>query len=241
MTALKTTAILLLLSAVFSLVGSAWADAATRLPVDKIDPDAFAEDTQIELVGAGDDHAAVAWWIPPEFWASVLSRDGSVGEREMEKVLDTLKGTSLLAVVQADISSLGAFDYYSREEVLRGMNATYSDPEGRAVRLAPVSEVEEGLQVLLTMFKPILEAAMGELGKNMHFYVIGDSREGARVADPYRPGKISVELLRRDGGVIDGDLRMPINSLFTTRKCPNGEEADVSWIYCPWTGKKLDE
>jgi hypothetical protein len=215
-------------------------EAAIKKPIEKVDPDAFTKDTQIELRGAGDNHAAMVWWIPVEFWQSVLSRDSQVGSAERQEVLRILEGTSLLAVVQADISPLGVFDYYGKEEVLEGMSLTYTNGDGKAVRLLPLDEAGKDIQMVLSMLRPVLEAAMGELGGNMHFYVLSDTDGGARKVDPFISGKISATVTKRDQGVVAGDIRLPLNSLFETRKCPNGEDADISWFYCPWTGKKLD-
>ena len=83
---------------------------------------------------------------------------------------------------------------------------------------------------------------MGNLGSNMHFYVLNDrAKSVSRLLDPYRKGQIEIQLERRDKVLMDGSIEMPINALFVTRKCPNGKDAHISWKYCPWSGKKLEE
>ncbi len=216
--------------------------AAERKPIKAIDTDAFTSDTQVTPKGAGDNHVALAWWIPNEFWESILSRDATTSESDKKAMLDALSGVSLLAVVQADISAFGAFKFYSKEEIEENMTLSYSGSDGKKQRLSPVQTIDPDLEVVLGVFKPILGAAMGNLGNNMHFYVLNDRAKSApRLLDPYRNGQIGIQLARRDKVLMDASIEMPINALFVPRKCPNGKDAHISWKYCPWSGKKLEE
>ena len=49
--------------------------AAEKKPLKAVDTDTFTSDTQVTPKGTGDNHVALAWWIPKEFWDSILSRD----------------------------------------------------------------------------------------------------------------------------------------------------------------------
>jgi hypothetical protein len=216
--------------------------AAEKKPIKEIDTNAFTTDTQVTLKGTGDNHLALAWWIPNEFWDSILSRDENIGEADKKAMLDTLSGVSLLAVVQADISSFGAFKFYSKEEIEENMMLSYSGSNGKKQKLVPVQNINPDLEVVLGTFRPILGAAMGNLGSNMHFYVLDDRAKSApRLLDPYQKGQLEIQLAKKDKTLIDANIPMPINALFVPRKCPNGKEAHISWEYCPWTGKKLEE
>jgi len=216
--------------------------AAEKKPLKDVDTDAFTRDTQVTLKGAGDNHVALAWWIPNEFWESILSRDATTSESDKKALLDAMSGVSLLAVVQADVSAFGAFKFYSKEEIEKNMTLSFSDTEGKKQRLSPILTIGPDLEVVLGVFKPILGAAMGNLGKNMHFYVLSDrSKSSPRLLDPYRKGQIDIQLARRDKVLMGASIEMPINALFVPRKCPNGKDAHISWNYCPWTGKRLEE
>lgn len=215
--------------------------AAERKPLASVEADAFIKDTQVTMVGAGDDHVALAWWIPQEFWASTLARDPSISEKDKKEMLDTLEGVSLLSVVQADISAFGSFDFYSKAEIEEQMKLAVVTREEKSLRIAPLDEISGDLEILLGVLKPILGAAMGSMGNNMHFYVLDDTTESpARLLDPYLEGKLDIELRRRDGARLHANIETPLNSLFVPRRCPNGKEAHISWNYCPWSGKKLD-
>jgi len=229
-----------LLAVMVSSLFATCAVAAEKKPIEEIDADALAGDTQITPKGTGDDHMAMVWWIPNEFWESIFSRDATISEADKEAMLRAMSGVSLLAVVQADISGLGAFQFYGKDEIKENLKIAYRNADGQKQKLSPLDDIGPDLQVVLGMFKPILGAAMGNMGSNLHFYVITDkSPTAARLADPYRQGQIDVRLTRRDGALLDARIETPINALFVPRKCPNGKEAHISWKYCPWTGKQL--
>lgn len=216
--------------------------AAEKKPLKDIDTDAFASDTQVTPKGAGDNHMALAWWIPNEYWESLFSRDATTSASEKKAMLDAMSRVSLLAVVQADISAVGAFKFYSKEEIEQSMTLSYTGADGQKQRLSPLQTIAPDLEVVLGVFKPILGAAMGNLGNNMHFYVLSDrSKSSPRLLDPYRNGQIDIQLARRDKVLMDARVELPINALFVPRKCPNGKNAHISWKYCPWTGEQLEK
>jgi hypothetical protein len=83
---------------------------------------------------------------------------------------------------------------------------------------------------------------MGKFGNKVHFYVLNDrSKSLLRLLDPYRKGLISVQLANRNDDQITADIEMPLNALFVPRQCPNGKDAHISWKYCPWSGKRLED
>jgi len=216
--------------------------AAEKKSIKKINTDAFTSDTQVMLQGTGANNMALAWWIPNEFWDSILSRDTTILETNKKVMLNTMSGISLLAIVQADISPLGAFNFYSKEEVEKKILISYTDSGGKKQRLSPMQTINPNLEIVLGTFKPILVAAMGNLGKNVHFYVLNDkSKSFPRLLDPYREGILNIQLTKRNGDLINADIEMPLNSLFVPRKCPNGKDAHISWNYCPWTGKRFED
>lgn len=215
--------------------------AADRKALADVDSDAFTTDTQVSFKGSGDDHISLAWWIPNEFWESLFARDTSTSDAEKKSMLDALSDVSLLAIVQADVTDLGAFNFYSKDEVEGTMKLSYLDADGKKHKMKTMKKINSDLTVVLAIFKPILGAAMGNLGNNMHFYVLSDkSRSFDRLLNPYRKGKISIQLKRRDKKKLNADIGLPLNSLYIPRECSNGKEAHVSWTHCPWGGERLN-
>ncbi|MFW6153840.1 MAG: hypothetical protein ACOC95_01330 [Planctomycetota bacterium] len=215
--------------------------AAEKKPLAEVNTNAFVEDSQVLLEGAGDDHVAFVWWIPKEYWISIFARDKSIPERDRKEMLRILSDVSLVVIAQADISKMGAFRFYNSDEIAQRMKITYVDGEKKRRALAPMQNIGGDLQMLLNMVKPILGAAMGNMGNNMHFFVFDDTDGADRVLDPYEEGRLDVRLATRGGTPIKGIIDLPLNCLYVPRKCPNGRDAHISWNYCPWTGQKLPE
>lgn len=216
--------------------------AAEKKPMKDVDTDAFTSDTLLTLKEAGDRHMAMVWWLPIEFWETILARDTTTSEIDKKNMLDTLSGISLVAAVQADISSFGAFNFYSKDEVEETLQVSYTDATGAKQILSVMKTVDPDVEMLLNIFKPILGSAMGNMGNNMHFYVFSDqSKSKGRVLDPYQTGIINIGLKKKNGAQMSGVIETPLNALFIPRKCPNGKEAHISWKYCPWTGSALDK
>jgi hypothetical protein len=216
--------------------------AAEKKPLKDVDTNAIIKETQVSVSESGDKHVAITWWIPNEFWEAILYRNAAIGETEKKAMLDAMSGISLITVVQADVTSLGAFKFYSKEEIEKKMLITFTDAGGKKLMLKPVQKINPDLEIVLGVFKPILGAAMGNLGNNMHFYVLNDkSKTSLRLLDPYRKGLLSIQLTKRNDGVMTANIEMPLDALFVPRKCPNGKDAHISWKYCPWTGKRLED
>jgi hypothetical protein len=215
------------------------AAAQERMSFERIALDALASDTQATPGGTDDSYVALVWWIPFEYWAVAFSREEGMSPRERQEVIDVLRDYSLLAVVQADIQALGTFRFYELDAVAESLEITL-ETGGRSKRIQPLDEVSPGLQPLLGALKPILASAMGNLGSNMHFFVLADRTDAnERVIDPYEVNTLRIGLEKRDGERLNVVLETPINSLFVPRTCPNGKPAHVSWKFCPWGGERL--
>ena len=211
-----------------------------RKPLVDISINAFAEDTQSQAKGSGDNHLAMAWWIPNEYWLSILNKNKNLNENEKNNMLDIISKVSLLAVVQADVSPVGSFTYYSKESISKKMRISFTNDSGKVETITPMQSISSDLTLVLDIFKPIFEAAMGNLGKNLHFFVLNDrAGAGHRVIDPYKMGLIRIQLMKKNNDAMAAEIELPLNCLYVPRKCPNGKDAHITWKYCPWTGEKL--
>ena len=230
---LKTT---LALGLALSLCANASA-FEKKQPKD-VDISAMTNETQ-RTSYAGGVH--LAWWIPPEYWEASLSRDANVTDAARKQVLDTLRGYSMLAVVQAEVGALGNFTFYERDAVIKGLKLELSDGKDWA-SLVPLAEVPQKLAPLLKVLGPILSSAMGPMGQNMNFFVLDDQKKGGRLISPYEPGMLRITLSDNKGVKLEPLLiEFPLDSLYVPRRCPNGKPAHVSWMVCPWDGSKLPQ
>ena len=203
-----------------------------------VDVSAMTNETQRTSYGGG---VHLAWWIPPEYWEASLSRDGNVTDAARKQVLDTLRGYSMIAVVQAEVGALGNFTFYERDAVIKGLKLELSDGKDWA-SLVPLAEVPQKLAPLLKVLGPILSSAMGPMGQNMNFFVLDDQKKGERLISPYEPGMLRITLSDNKGVKLEPLLiEFPLDSLYVPRRCPNGKPAHVSWMVCPWDGSKLPQ
>jgi len=76
----------LLISVMIILSVTTYSMAAEKRPIKDVESDAITDDTQVTAAGAGDNHVALTWWIPNEFWESVLPRDTSTSETSKRSV-----------------------------------------------------------------------------------------------------------------------------------------------------------
>jgi hypothetical protein len=196
----------------------------------------MTDELQVSPANTGGDFFNLNWWIPNEFWEASTAEDGE----ESTDIFSAFKGYTIVAVVAANISSLGVFNYYSEDEITTHINVKYTDAGGKSRTMQIVKEPPTEVQMILGMMKPMLKAAMGAMGEHFHFIVLKDQTEsGTRIADPYAEGSLSIGLNDRLDRSWTSAVDTPLNSLYVPRLCPNGKPAHISWKYCPWTGKKL--
>ena len=109
------------------------------------------------------------------------------------------------------------------------------------LELSAMEKIDPELEIVLATITPILGSAMGNLGNNVHFYILNDkSQSSLRLLDPYQKGLLDIQLVKRNDGLMTANIEMPLNSLFVPRKCSNGKNAHITWKYCPWTGMQLE-
>ena len=207
-----------------------------RKPLQAVVIDEFTRDTQALRTS---DYAFVqAWWIPVEFWQAALSQ---VNPALVQQSLDVLKPYSMVAVVQADVTALGGFVFYPRADLQQRLQLQWQPSQGEVVTLRPVSQPNSTLQNMVTQLSPLLSRAMGEMGRNLQFFVFEDVKaDGARVTDPYSAGTLRVNLASSETqAAAQLEIELPVNALYEPRLCANGKPAHISWRYCPWDGQPL--
>ncbi len=217
------------------------AGALERLPVEKVVLQDLVRETQFNLSPPGGNHIAVGWWIPQEYWINVFRNTSGSDPKSVEAALKLLRNYSLLAVVQCDNEN-GNYRFYQQQQIASGLQLTYRPEEGREQRLQPVRDLPADLEVLIASISPLITSVMGNMGRNLSFFVFQDlDANGKRAIDPYLIGTLELRLRQRNGKTLGSKLEFPLNSLFLPRLCPNGKPADAGWKFCPWSGKRLSD
>src|SRR5262249_29704647 len=97
----------------------------------------------------------------------------------------------------------------------------------------------------IAAMKPMMKAAAGNMGNNMHFFVFSDkTAAGERIASPYTAGKLVATLTPlpgEPGG--KAEVLMPLNSLHIPRECAKCHHTNMNihWHFCPHCGNELKE
>ncbi len=221
------------------------AHSQEALPINEIVIEKVVSETQVQPEIANASHVALGWWIPVEYWGAAFANDPNVTEAVKKEIQDTLNGYAILGVVQADVSSTGIMNFYSKNEISQSFTLKYENEDGKVIDVPPLKNVPNNVSLFLQQLTPILAAAMGNMGQNFNFIVYDDrDTENKRILDPYKKGKL---LLNFTAPSADSDgeisasavIETPLDSFHRARVCPNGKPAHVSWRFCPWSGDAL--
>lgn len=211
--------------------------AEKKAPVD-VDVDAMTAETQ--SVQSSASGMTFAWWIPVEFWEANWRQSGQIPPDQIGFLIDTASEYSILAVAQAEVSPFGAFSFYSQEDVLEGLKFQVREG-GNLTTLEQADTVSPDMTLLISQMRPVVAAVLGQMGQNLHFAIFpAMNGDGDRIPSPYEKNEIVVEFGNGDEAIVL-DIELPLDSLFVPRVCPNGKPAHVSWSYCPWSGKALED
>jgi hypothetical protein len=190
---------------------------------------------------SNDEGIQVAWWMPAEFWSVALGNEKSLTAAQTEEVMKILRQYTFIAVVDGEVGG-AAISFLDREAVAKSLSVDVLDATGKSRKVVPLEPVPEDVKPLLSVLVPAMGAAMGNLGRNLHFFVFKDQVDDVRLFSPLVAGSVVVKLSGREKRPdISLTIERPIDSLLVPRLCANGKPAHVSWIYCPWDGKKLPE
>lgn len=224
----------------FSLLAlSLGSHAIEQKPIKDVDATALTQEGQV--MDNNNEGLDLIWWLPPEFWAVTLTQSSEVTPQQVEQVLGILRPYSVLAVVQANISSFGSFTFLERDAIMDGLSIELVSPDGTVTSISHTQPSDPDLRMMLDQMRPILAAAMGNMGQNFFFFPLPDvDEDGNRIMSPYEKGVLRVRLgAREDVPATRLEIELPLDSLFVPRICPNGKPAHISWAYCPWKGEKL--
>lgn len=231
----------LLLAIALSLPLAAAAEP-TRKPIAEVELNDIVAETQRIAYSSGEagNGLHMAWWIPPEYWDAALNNDGTVSGEMREQLMAVLRDYTMFAIVQADVSAFGAFDFYDQEQVEKYLDLRYRPASGVSSTVQFMDKLPADLTLLQSQLRPILAAAMGNLGSNFHFFTATNRVGDDQRLSPFDSGRIEIRMATRKGIALEPIVfEAPLDSLHVPRRCPNGKPAHISWAYCPWSGKKL--
>jgi len=203
---------------------------ASKLPAAAPDISKLVQETQ--GISQDGNRISLVWWIPSEYWAVTLATDRNLSAAELREVVTLLEDYLMLSVIKGSITPVGVIGL-SRDELLELLSFSV---DGEQLEPIPEDELHQGMQSLLAVMKPVFGQMMGQMGQATELIVFpGRNAAGERLADPLKPGMVSVQL--EDYSI---NFRLPLGSLLPARfDASTGEKFPGNYIYSPFSGKAL--
>jgi hypothetical protein len=196
-----------------------------------VDLTALLHDTQQMI--SDSSTMTLVWWIPEEYWRVSLSDNPNVTTEQLEDFLAAFRPYLLVAVVDGKMGISGIT--FVPEDTIRP-RLQLTDAGGN--KYSPLTATEVGKQAkdVLSVMKPILSNAMGQMGENMSFFFFPAADKGSKkIAEATHEGQFAIDLGERKFR-----WRLPLGSLLPTKVCPiDGEHLNGAWKFCPWHGAEL--
>jgi hypothetical protein len=180
------------------------------------------------------DTLDLVWWIPPQFWETILADDAASPDAS-EEIVELFGQYTVFAVVHGKVGNFGASKFLDADAIRADIR--FVDIHGREhVPLEPAA-VDERLGVIAQMIKPLLSNLIGQLGANLQFIVFpARDADGRALADPLGDGPIAVTLKGQQYA-----FRLPLGSLLPARRDrTSGETFPGSYDFNPYTGAALE-
>ena len=180
------------------------------------------------------DTVDLVWWIPPQFWASVLADNADVPDTTRAEIEEIFGQYTVIAAVKGNLGNFGVDKFVSDDDMRTQLRLV--DPYGVSHSPIAADKLDSRLTVMVQILKPLMANVVGQMGTNLNFYAFpAKTQDGRPVADPLGTGQLTVKL-----GTEDYAFRLPLGSLLPPRHDPaSGEAFPGSYRYNPYTGAAL--
>jgi len=190
--------------------------------------------TETQLSSDNTDYVEMIWWMPTEYWRTILSQDPSISQAEIDEIVALVEDYVFIAAVKGKIGMFGGVTFEKEDVVRKMLKVSYQD---KPLNLLSESELNADLQNFITMMKPMMANMLGSMGENMHFLVLENKDQSKLESpiDPYSYHKLEFEL-----GDFKKEIDLPLASLLEEKICPKtNKELNGKWNYCPIHGTEL--
>lgn len=223
------TAILLLLCSLLITLSSQQSQAQ-RSPEQKLD----LLTTETQYLDTANDKMLMLWWIPNTFWELSLAMDGSMGAEEIAEFMETLKPYIIVAVLDGNMSALGAVKYQEYNDIQQNI-FILSGEEKVAALDRNKEKIDPSVSMLLEIFKPILTNMLGPMGSNMNFYLFPAELEGKLIVNEKKEDLFTIQYKE-----YRQEWELPFEAMLPLKACGQcDKKLSGRYNYCPYDGKKL--
>ena len=199
-----------------------------------VKPDFGAIVKDLEVVDKSSDRLTLVFWMPLEFWRATLESSGKLSDKGMQQFVQTVQPYTILAVLDGETGLGGAINY-AQPDALRA-SVTLEDTGGNVYQPLALDKIDEGLNNLLQMMRPVLSSTMGPMGAHMEFLVFtSTSKVGKHFVDVRTDGALIVHV-----GPKTFRYRLPLGSfLEPVVDVKTGETFPGNYHFNPFTGSPL--
>ncbi len=202
---------------------------------NKIDLNLLRKQTQ-KLSNNVDNKIQMVWWIPIEYWETILRDDDSMDEKQIEEFTAMLSDYEIVAVLDGDMSLFGSVSYKPKNKIEN--NLSIITQNNTSYTPLPDDKINMETKLILSIIQPIIINMLGGMGENLHFFSFpAKNDKKQRILDPLSYSDFVIKLFD-----VEYKFKLPLSALLPKKKCPvDGELMNGAWKYCPWHGKKLKE
>lgn len=207
--------------------------ASNPLPTAEIKVDQLLRDTQ--RTSSSTDTLDLVWWVPPQFWDSVLSQNKDASEEMRAEVHALFARYTVMAVAHGKLGTFGVDSFTGEADLRRDFRLV--DPRGGVHEPIEAEQVDDKLEVMIQMMRPVFSSIIGQLGSNIHFFAFpAKDAGGLPIADPLSHGRLTARL-----GTTDYVFRLPLGSMLVPKHdAKTGEVFPGSYDFNPYTGAALE-
>ena len=198
----------------------------------KVSINKLTEETQ--QLSEAPDNLKLVWWIPIEFWETVLQENKTMTDDQVNEILQVFQQYTLLATLNGTINDFGDITYVTREKNFKTLEIV--DTHNKSFFPLKEDTIDKKTLDVILFMKPVLANMLGKVGENMHFFLFQKKDNPLeRIINPKKEGRFSVKF---DGEEFHWQLPLP--SLVKPKKCPvDNKLMNGTWKYCPHHGKEL--
>lgn len=187
-------------------------------------------DTQ--RVSNDPNRVTLVWWIPTEFWATVLKDNPAVTAEQRTAFTKILDDYLVFAVISGDVGPMGGFKAKDREMLLA---QTEFKTNGKVIAVLKPEEISTDARNFTSMMKPMLANMLGQFGQGIEFLLYPNPPTGAQKLEATKPGAFTYTAFGRQY-----DWKLPLPSLLPTKvDAKTGQEFPGDYLFNPYTGEKL--
>jgi hypothetical protein len=179
------------------------------------------------------NHYRMVWWLAPHYWDVVLK---NLEADEREAALGILEPHTIVAIIDADLSTSGVFTFTQYRELADALSMQI-DRKGEWILPLEEEAQPDEVRVFLANLKSYLAGQFGRLGEGFQFFLFPNRNLHGEPLLSLRSNQWLTLKLDDDSFI----WRLPPDSLFPSRTDKEtGETFPGNYHFNPYTGKALE-